>query len=218
MRSTLRLVFILAGALVSICFLAFGLLLAYESVDKEDKFFVRDAAVLDPLYLISLESWTQRVSDLHEPTGVAAHRLKPASGAVFGYRFFSSGDVLTVDDERYKKLTVWYSGGIPKSLEEITLGDTTRALVIYSRGGSAWPESGCSGFVNSGLLRIDNNGARATIGVVGVFEPRGNRYESSSCKAEHLEFTFEASEVQFAQLTPWLGREGMHPYNETYRH
>ncbi len=115
--------------------------LAYQSIDKEDKFFIRDAAPVDPNYLLTLESWKRQPSDLYEPTGIAAHRLKSGTGMVFGYRFFSDGKIFTNDDESYKKLTIWLAEGVPQSPIEIGLGDANRVLVVYSRGGSAWPTS-----------------------------------------------------------------------------
>lgn len=216
----LRWVWILAktiAALAVIALLGLGGLLAYSSIDKEDQFFVRDAAPVDPNYLAAIESWMRQESDFHEPTGIYAHRLKHAPGMVFGYRFYSNGSLSKIDDETYKKLTVWLGDGASPLPAETKLGDTTRVLVIYSHGGSAWPEGDCSGFVTTGSLRIAPSGKHVSVSVAGEFKPRGNRHKASYCKTEHVEFSFEASEITVAQLTPWLGREGTHPYDETYR-
>ena len=205
------------AAVIVIALLGFGGLLAYESIDREDQFFVLDAAPVDPNHLAAIESWTRQESDFYEPTGIGAHRLKRAHGLVFGYRFYSNGSLSRIDDETYKKLTVWLVDGAPQLPVDSRLGDTARVLVIYSHGGSAWPERGCSGFVTTGSLRVTPAGKHVSVNVAGEFEPRGNHHKSNYCKAEHVEFSFQASEITVAQLTPWLGREGTHPYDETYR-
>ena len=213
---TLRLVGAFA-VLVVLTFIGMGSLLAYRSIDKEDGFFVRNAALLDPNYLISRETRPRQPSELYESAGVSAHRLKLSPGVVLGYRFYSGGDPLSVDDETYVKITVWLPHELPQTTTEVALGDASRALVIYSRGGSAWPERGCSGFVNSGRLRIAAVGKRYSVSVVGRLEHRAVHLEAPHCTTEPVEVVFEAAEIPFAQLTPWLGREGSHPYDETYR-
>ena len=188
------------------------------AIDREDQFYLVDAEPQDPAYLFALEGDSEKPSDPGR-FGFAVHRLQGGRGVVFGYRFYSKGSVLARDDETYRKVTVWLPSGLPRSPEEFDLADRTRVVAMFSRGSSAWPRSDCSGYVSPGTVRVEPRGEGYRISVDGRLEPRGTRGGGQSCRQQPVKLEWEAREVSFGDLTPWLGAAGpgAHPYSETHR-
>lgn len=89
------------------------------AIDREDGFYLADAEPLDPDDLLVLDADSQKSSFDRERFGFAVHRLQGGRGVVLGYRFYSNGNLLAVDDERYRGLTVWLPSGAPQSTEEL---------------------------------------------------------------------------------------------------
>src|SRR3546814_4668817 len=93
-----------------------------QSQARNDGFLVHDAALADPDYLSGLDARPENeaVSD-RSSMGLFAHRLAPGQGTIVAHRFYSPGGALTIDDEVFEKLSIWFkssrpeSGAIPRS-------------------------------------------------------------------------------------------------------
>ena len=211
-----RIVLLALGALLALAVVCIGGLYAYAAIDREDKFFVVDAQPLDPDYL--LKPFTAGSRDAREHLGHGVHRLQRGRGIVLAERFYSNGSVNSIDDEYFRKLTVWIPGGPPQAEALFDLSDRANVLVFLSQGGSAWPRDACSGHVSTGTMRVARKGARYQVSLHGQFSPHGNAGSVRDCKASPVDIEFAATELQFSKLTPWLGSaDGKHPYAETYR-
>jgi hypothetical protein len=205
------------AAILAFLVLIFAGLFAYAAIDKQDSFVLQSSEFDKPDYFRQIAALTseERRSRQPEEVPVYAHRLKRGSGTILAFRFYSSGAVTTIDDEDYRKITVWIAGGPPQSAIDLPLADASKCLLVLSRGGSAWPHSECSGYGTSGTVRVEPRGGRFKITIDGEITPVVNL--SAWCRAEKISLTFQAKEIAFENLTPWLGIAGRHPYEETYR-
>jgi hypothetical protein len=218
-RRIVKTVLIAIGGLVGFLVLLIAALIVYQSIDKEDSFVLKDAEFQDAGYLRRLDSNKRgkilRLEDEQFP--VYAHRLKRGLGTVFAWRFYSNGELLTVDDEEYRKITIWIAGPAPSSSTTLSLGDESTAILILSHGGSAWPDTECCGYGTAGTITITPAGRRFTVAINGKLTAVTTR--NAQCASEKMDQTFKAKEIAFESLTPWLGIAGRrgHPYEETYR-
>ncbi len=145
-------------ALGVIALLAGGLI-AYAASDKEDTFVIQNAELADVGHLQRLESQDAATkAHRQDDFAVYAHRLKRGTGTVLGFRAYSPGRMFIIDDENYRKVTLWIAGATPTSPVEIRLGQNSQAHLVFSDGGSAWPRSGCSGYGASGVVRLEAPG------------------------------------------------------------
>lgn len=209
----------LAGVIV-LLLLGIGGLLVYSSIAKEDSFVLENAEFQEVGYLRRLDV-TKRPTIVQlkdEEFPVYAHRLKRGSGTVFALRDYSNGRLLTMDDEAYRKVTLWIAGPPPTSPTSIPLGDESKAVLISCHGGSAWPGREDCGYGSAGTITITPSGRRFTVTVQAAITLAGNPRSSGGNQRVDLEFT--AKKIAFEDLTPWLGRAGRegYPYDETYRH
>ncbi len=204
------------AATVGVIVLVLGALVAYAARDKEDTFALADAEFADVGYLQRLASQDDAQSRRDGNFSVYAHRLKRGTGTVFGFRAYSPGRFAVIDDETYRKITVWIAGAIPTSAIEVPLGDDSRSRLVVSDGGSAWPRSACSRVATAGILRVQRTNGRFRITIRANTIAAG-KITPIKCDAEKVDLTFEAQEIVVDDLTPWLGLEGRHPYDETYR-
>ncbi len=202
---------------VTVFVLALGGLLAYAAIDREDTFVLPNSEFEDASYLRQIETSKEDEREISHPEHVPiyAHRLERGSGAILAHRFYSNGDVLTIDDEECRKVTVWIAGALPSSAIDLPLGDESKCLFVFSNLGSAWPQSGCSGYGTAGTVRVEPIGKHFKITIHGEVTPVGNAHDR--CGIEKVDLTFKAKEIAFEDLTPWLGIAGRHPYDETYR-
>lgn len=193
-----------------------SVLYSCAAIDREDRFYLANAEPQDPDYLFALEAGSSGASSDPECFGFAVHRLQFGRGDVLGYRFYSNGNILARDDERYRKVTVWFPSGLPQSIKEFDLADRTSAVAMFSRGASAWPRSDCSGYVSVGTVRVEPRGKTYWISIDGELEPHGS---GERCRPQSVKLEWEAGELLFDEMTPWLGAAGpgAHPYSETYR-
>jgi hypothetical protein len=198
--------------------LVVGGIVVYGSIDKEDAFFLENAELSDPDFLQHLrDASVKDPSVFRSRPPVFAHRLKQGRGAVFAYRWYSNGRVDILDDELYVKLTVWFPGGIPPENTDVDLRDRSKAVVVFASGGSAWPRYACSGYISSGSVRLVGNEAGYHVEVHGTLRPSAKRPGLNHCHAMQIDREFFATKTSYERLTPWLGRMGSHPYDETYR-
>ncbi len=205
------------AAIVVLLVLVLGGLWANAAIDKEDTFALQNSEFDDANYLRAIDSskGDDRLIHHRDYVPVYAHRLKRGSGTIFAYRFYSNGDMGIIDDEDYRKTTVWIAGALPRSAVDLPLGDASKCLFVFSQGGSAWPQAGCSGYGTSGTVRVEPAGRRFKITIHGEVTPAGNAHDR--CGTEKVDVTFNAKEIAFQDLTPWLGVAGRHVYDETYR-
>ena len=80
----------------------------YASIGKESNFYTIGAEFSSPDYYSDIEKQYKdnpddfRFSRNNPP--VYAHRVKAGSGIIIGYRWYSHGDVNTIDDEIYEPI------------------------------------------------------------------------------------------------------------------
>jgi hypothetical protein len=184
-----------------------------QSTARNDGFLVHDAALADPDYLSELDRRRESgaVAD-RSSMGLFAHRLSPGQGTIVAHRLYSPGGALTIDDEVFEKLTIWFKSSRPESG---AIAIDSSVVVVHTKGGSAWPQSACSGIIESGQIRITPKGSDFQVVVTGAIVPTGNRHPAW-CAQDSIDISFTASERPLASLTPWLGTAGDHPYEESY--
>ncbi len=184
-----------------------------QSTARNDGFLVHDAALADPNYLSELDARAENEAVLDRSSmGLFAHRLAPGQGTIVAHRFYSPGGALTIDDEVFEKLTIWFKSSRPESG---AIDIDSSVVVVHTKGGSAWPQSACSGVIESGQIRITAKGSAFQVVITGDIVQSGNRHPAW-CTQDSIDISFTASERPFASLTPWLGTAGDHPYEESY--
>jgi hypothetical protein len=205
--------------LVGVVVLVIAGRVVYLSIDKEDSFVLENAELSEVGYLRRVDAAPKpkRVRPEDEQFGVYAHRLKRGSGTVFAWRFYSNGEFWTMDDEVYRKITLWVAAPAPTSPTNIALGDESKAVLISCLGGSAWPGSECCGYATSGTVTITPLSGRYRIAIEADVATANRR--TSRCGTERVDRRFTAKKIAFEDVTPWLGIAGRsgHPYDETYR-
>ncbi|MGY5452555.1 hypothetical protein ACVFI8_16660 [Agarivorans sp. MS3-6] len=208
------------GRVFILLILAIAALEIYASIDKQDTFFLKNAQFSNFDYLTNLDKKLQSKDDLstlREEMNVYVHRLSKGDGFILAYRWYTNGNTMTIDDEGFKKITIWIPGlptSFPANYEFIS-GQNIKAA--YTSGGSAWPRAACSGYIESGLMSLNKSGASYTVKIKGKVYPAGSSSFGDYCKEQEIDYEFSASELKFSKLSPWLGLEGDHPYAETYR-
>jgi hypothetical protein len=218
-RRIVKIVLISIGAVAGLLVLLIAGLLLYQSIDKEDSFVLENAEFQEAGYLRRLDSIKRptilRLKDEEFP--VSAHRLKRGSGTILAWRFYSNGELFTIDDEDYRKITVWIAGPPPSSPTTISLGDESNVILIFSHGASAWPDIECCGYGTSGAITVTPVGRRFIVAIKAQITAQGTR--GKQCSSEPVDRTFNPKPIPFERLTPWLGSAGRpgHPYDETYR-
>lgn len=201
------------------------LLLIYKSFSRTDSFHIEHAQLADQDGLHYLEARLAQQSALYTASppvkhqewfGFMLHHIQPGQGAILAYRKFDPGGVLTHDDESYAKLTVWLPDGLPTKPLKVTLTPQSRIQAVFSNGGSAWPRHDCTVALTQGILQITPTGSHYTVDYLGniALQPQVNP-ECERPSIVRQEFTTSA--LSLSELTPWLGKPGEHPYDETYR-
>jgi len=210
------------SAAISLALLVFlsSCVSAPEQRKRRDGFFIENAAFADPGYLKKLDvhakgAFAKGVFDPNPTSmGLFAHRLVTGAGTIFGYRSYSPGGLLTIDDETFEKVTIWLGQPLPIR-GKIPIDDSV--LAVYTKGGSAWPDSACSGVITKGSIQVSPRGDAFDVSIAGDLVELGSR-RPQSCVERHLQVSFKAVEISVASLTPWLGRAGDYPYAESYPH
>src|SRR3989442_7180385 len=198
-KRALKIILIGTAAVAGLAAVAAGGLFVYAAIDKEDTFYLADTEPADPNYLFDLDADPEKGSIDRHRFGFDVHRLKRGKGAIFGYRFYSNGSVMVIDDELYRKVTVWLPAGAPKSQTELDLADRASAVVMFSRGASAWPRNDCSGYVSSGSLRVEHRASRYAVKLHGQLDPRGNsevwKEVRKDCGPQPVDLEFNAGRL-----------------------
>lgn len=119
---------------------------------------------------------------------------------------------MLLDDEIFKKITIW----IPE-LKEGTYPFAEGKIVAYfTKGGSAWPETSCGGVILNGILEIyevTNGAAKIRISSnVNCTHKNGRGQQQVE-----IDETYKLSNLDFEDISPWIGKKGDHVYRETYR-
>lgn len=188
--------------------------------DRADTFYLLDASLINPKYLSEVEDRLAKIDGhkvLRETPLVNAHRLKRGDGVIFAYRSFSEGEIQVIDDEHFEKITIWLPEFPSERVSYIDMSNRAQVIIVYTVGGSAWPESACSGYLNSEQLTIRRKDKQFVVTLEGNLYPIGMAIWSDWCTLKVIEKEFEATEIGHHELTTWLGNPGSHPNDETYR-
>ena len=219
-RRIIKVTLLSIAGVIGFLILAVAGWLIYDSFDNEDWFVLENAEFQEVGYLRRLDATNKprnaRLQDELFP--VYAHRLKRGSGTVFAWRFYSNGKVFTIDDEFYRKVTLWIAASPPTSPTSISLGDESKAVLISCHGGSAWPGGECCGYGTAGSVTITPSGQGFIVAAQAEITPAGNS-KTLPCVNEKVDRKFTANKIAFEDLTPWLGIADPkgRPYHETYR-
>ena len=218
MRSLKRLCEILLGLLI----FRFGFYVLVVGWSRTDSFFVENAQLADPSLLhrerarIAAGEKVEYNELIHR---VTAHRIESGKGVVLGYRWYSPGSPLNIDDESYKKITVWLPENYINSSGKVDIVDASGVIIIYSKGASAWPRTiGCHGEVGTGVLNLEWGDNHVRAAVEGTIDYVPNVvHKKLECKPKVLSEKLKFSPMRLDDLTPWHGVAGEHIYSETYR-
>ena len=174
-----------------------------------DTFHLGSAQLADQRYLQEFPSRQKQFAG--EALGLYAHRVVPGSGLILAYRWYSPGGMFISDDEHFEKVTIWVPAERISGAREYEVSRSPIS-VVFSRGGSAWPRAACSGWLKSGTVRLEPRGSEMFVEVSGILD-----VASGQCPSEiAIDFRTRALS-DFSMLTPWLGTQGAHPYEESYR-
>jgi hypothetical protein len=210
----------LSGAFFLLLISAIIALEIYTSIDKLDTFYLKNAQFSNFDYLTSLDKKIENKDDLdslREKLNVYVHRISNGDGIIFAYRWYTNGNTMIIDDEGFKKITIWIAKEPESFPASFKFSSKQNVKAAYTSGGSAWPRSACSGYIESGTLSINKSGSSYAVKIEGTFGPAGSSSLGDYCKEQDINYEFTASELEFFELTPWLGLKGDHPYAETYR-
>lgn len=188
---------------------------------RTDRFFLEQAALEKPQLFREMAQPQYFKEHEQRGLGVAGHRIVEGEGLVLAYRWYSPGFVFLIDDERYRKLTVWFPSGLEGRSGAVRLGSGD-VVAVYSEGASAWPHRYCYGYLESGTIRYARRGddhidADIDASAVLLWPFPGGRGYCAGERETAERYPFK--KLSGSRLTPWLGRPrpGDHVYRETYR-
>lgn len=213
LRRILRIVGLSLASLVALLVIAAIAFTLVGSIGHTDTFSLADAEPVSPTLLDELAAEPHESRFTREPSVYGVHRLKPGRGLVLGYRAFSPGNAWIIDDESYDKLTIWLPQGISTASKAFDLAKDP-VVVTLSSGSSAWSQHGCSGYVDSGRLHVEQKSGGYAVLLRGEFKPKAS---PEHCKPWPIEREFSAWPIAFEALTPWLGGPATADGMETYR-
>ncbi|MCB1592191.1 MAG: hypothetical protein KDI90_07045 [Alphaproteobacteria bacterium] len=152
------------------------------------------------------------------------HQIAEGSGTIIAYRAFYEGGAHTIDDEGYKKVTIFIPG-LLKMEENERVFNSADFQAFYSSGASS--RGGVSiGFVKNGTIKVlRNKDGKINISVDLVFyeiDPYEVVWEDvSDEKKPTVSFTYEGLAVKqtYDELDVWEGRpeEGNAYFMQGYR-
>lgn len=214
-------IFRIIGLLLLLFVISVGSLMLYSLVDKIDTFYIRDAEFDNPNFLHDLQERLKKEGSrnaLYETPTVFMHRIKQGKGLIIGYRWYTSGST-AIDDESFKKITVWLPTSPHEDVNIYDLSDRSKAVIAFTQGGSAWPDRACAGHLNRGEMQIVSHDDKYSIAINGMLkqEALGTTLAKYPCDSKSISIDFPANEIAHDDLTSWLGKAGDHPYAESYR-
>ena len=204
-----------------IVLVVFGLLVIswwFRTGPRDSAYFVHGAVLAEPGLYPRLLAETGRPpeSGFRNPVALRGHHLLAGTGLVLASRTYDPGNRLAIDDEHFTKLTI----ALPESLavegRSLIIGDLTGVRANYSVGGSAWPESACASFAESGTVTFERivprrMTVRYELVLVDVYPLR-------SCGPSTIGGRLALRGEAFERLTPVQGRvsDSTRRYRETY--
>lgn len=217
----IKFLFKIIGWLLLVFAAAIGGLILYSSIDKTDTFYIQEAEFNNPDFLRDLGERLKKddpTDAFNEIPTILIHRIKLGKGLIIGYRWYSNGST-AIDDERFEKITVWLPVSPSEGVHVYDLSDSSQAIVAFTHGGSAWPDSACAGHLNLGEMQIVSHDDKYSVTINGILkqEAPGTTLMKHPCDSKSISIDFSAKEIVHDDLTPWLGKAGDHPYAETYR-
>ena len=182
---------------------------------SKSHFFYIEHAKMDSLFY---EETNNSVKNRPIPAKLLldGHYIREGNSVVLLLRKFNVGDLFTIDDEYFEKLTIEikkFKIGIP-----IPIGSED-IKIYYSKGGSGWVSRGAgvyssSGFGSITILKLDKF---RLIALIDISLKTRNALTSPVEEGEkrfHSKFVFHKMEID--ELTPWLGIPGKSAGSEAY--
>lgn len=210
----------IAGALLVLSCLLICSSCIHWIIKQTDTFYLMNAELENPGLLYEIEKELQKDNDSqisHKKLTVHAHRIKKGDGIILGYRKFDGGWMFIMDDERFEKLTIWLPDNQIQKEKVYDLEDSENILALYTEGSSCWFLNTCSGYLKTGTVKIKRSGKSYRVEVDGILELHGTLKSHDWCKSKPVKMVFNAGKIEHDSLTPWLGKEGRTPIDETYR-
>ena len=195
--------------------MSLGLILAAGScsLPRTDAFFLRQATLAEPAPLSDSAAIARLPREDQDFLAVRGHRIAPGAGIILGYRRYSPGNLLVLDDEEFEKVTVWLADSLLAVSGDIDLARPD-VVVRYTQGASAWPRAACYGTASAGRLRLTpSSGERLEADL--SFEANLVRAHSV-CGRTSFQRRITLTPRRLDRLSPWDGRAGAHIYDETY--
>lgn len=204
-------------ATICILFIAIvGSILYWRSLPKTDRIWIRNAD-FQSIDLKKIAEQSKKKEYENPPSyrelNIYGHRIKAGKGVVIGYRFFHDVLPFVFDDEIYEKVTIWMPELVGGTYD---LSNAGAPKVYYSKGGAAWPEGECSSDNLAGKISVESiEGSLVKVGLDLTGECTRHAWkENAKVSFKDIGY-YEAKQLN--ELTPWLGAQGEHPYDETYR-
>ena len=199
--------------------LVFVLLVAFSFMEKEDGFFLEGAELREPNYLLDLATKLRADSLAYfndkNLTPVRAHRIRQGQGTIFAYRRFFPGGM--PDSQGYEKLTIWIAPNTVLKNAVLDLSDPTKIIAVVSSGNSVFHENGCSGYLSSGVVRIEGSDSWYRVTIRAILDAKALLPRFLECSGMKIEHQFGTQRLKHEDITPWLGRTGSHIFEETFR-
>jgi len=177
----------------------YGIISSCSSV-QTNGFFIKDAKLEQINKINKMNSQDGRMLTFH----ASNHRITAGKGIVIGYREFDSGNKFVIDDEKYRKITIYFIGKNELHLGEYEINENV--IAIYSKGASAWTKSGSYYKIKEGKIFIQK--------ITKQFIELKFIWSNNLKKEESIKGEF--TKIFFSELTPWLGKKGTNEYSETY--
>lgn len=171
------------------------------STTSRSSFYVEHAS------LVKVDSSAKGREDFTDANAlpIAMHRLQKGDGVVIGVREFSGGSMFTVDDESFRKMTIFIAEStLASGHYSLTDGN---AIAYLSQGGSAKPSGGCFGRAKDGrvvIKKVDNSSVH--LALTASFEMSSPLGWPGTCAPKELDIALEVEKREFEQLTAWEGR------------
>ncbi|SMC26150.1 hypothetical protein SAMN02745857_02373 [Andreprevotia lacus DSM 23236] len=211
------------GRIVLALLLCLAALLAWRYWPRADAFYLTQADLADRNYLQTRARLLDQAGggtagfDLSRAySSVFAHRITSGQRWVIGYRQYQAGSPLWTDSAGFRKLTIVVPPLKFGSVQTLPAGPLL--LAIETSGGSAWPHDACSFQLASGQVVLDARSRRLKVAIRGEMSAARSVHDSDCGVTHPINEQFIASPISLTELTPWLGKAGKYPYDESYRH
>ena len=149
-------------------------LFIYMSFDHEYSYWAKDARFKGhptPEEMAAFQSEAYATNKIigWENTGRMLHALEPGRGLILSYRLYTDPMVFAIDDEGFESLTIWIDTTEYPIAREYDL-DSSEVQVLYTSGGTAWPDRNTTARVRDGTLEIRKHGSEYRVNIRGKLD------------------------------------------------